>query len=108
MHAMQLPDGTEIQVGPDRFKVPEVLFQPVWAFVEHSCACELLHKCCRAFKIFLIIAAAERTAHVPWPRAGEGLRWLRAQEPARCALRGSAWRRGTLLHMAAWRSKRPK
>ena len=26
---MQLPDGTEIQVGPDRFKVPEVLFQPV-------------------------------------------------------------------------------
>ncbi|KAK9839463.1 hypothetical protein WJX81_003687 [Elliptochloris bilobata] len=24
----ELPDGTEIQVGPDRFKVPEVLFQP--------------------------------------------------------------------------------
>ena len=28
-HALQLPDGTEIQIGPDRFKVPEVLFQPV-------------------------------------------------------------------------------
>ena len=27
--AVQLPDGTEIQVGPDRFGVPEVLFQPV-------------------------------------------------------------------------------
>ena len=27
--ALQLPDGTEIQVGPDRFGVPEVLFQPV-------------------------------------------------------------------------------
>ena len=26
---MQLPDGNEIQVGPDRFKVPEVFFQPV-------------------------------------------------------------------------------
>ena len=26
---LQLPDGTEIQVGPDRFGVPEVLFQPV-------------------------------------------------------------------------------
>jgi hypothetical protein len=26
---LQLPDGTEIQVGPDRFKVPEVLFNPV-------------------------------------------------------------------------------
>lgn len=25
----QLPDGTEIQVGPDRFAVPEVLFNPV-------------------------------------------------------------------------------
>ncbi|KAK9815679.1 hypothetical protein WJX72_007893 [[Myrmecia] bisecta] len=24
----ELPDGNEIQVGPDRFKVPEVLFQP--------------------------------------------------------------------------------
>ncbi|CAL8463368.1 g2902 [Coccomyxa elongata] len=24
----ELPDGTEIQVGPDRFKVPEVLFNP--------------------------------------------------------------------------------
>ncbi|GMH38536.1 hypothetical protein BSKO_06420 [Bryopsis sp. KO-2023] len=24
----ELPDGAEIQVGPDRFKVPEVLFQP--------------------------------------------------------------------------------
>ncbi len=26
---LQLPDGQEIQVGPDRFKVPEVLFNPV-------------------------------------------------------------------------------
>lgn len=26
---MQLPDGNEIQVGVDRFKVPELLFQPV-------------------------------------------------------------------------------
>lgn len=26
---LQLPDGTEIQVGPDRFAVPEVLFNPV-------------------------------------------------------------------------------
>jgi hypothetical protein len=25
----QLPDGNEIQVGVDRFKVPELLFQPV-------------------------------------------------------------------------------
>ncbi len=25
----QLPDGNEIQIGPDRFKVPEILFQPV-------------------------------------------------------------------------------
>ena len=25
----QLPDGQEIQVGVDRFKVPELLFQPV-------------------------------------------------------------------------------
>lgn len=24
----ELPDGNEIQIGPDRFKVPEVLFQP--------------------------------------------------------------------------------
>ena len=76
MHAMQLPDGTEIQVGPDRFKVPEVLFQPVWAFAEHSCVCELLHECCGALNNFLFIAAAEHTADVPWPRAGEGLRWL--------------------------------
>ena len=28
---MQLPDGTEIQVGPDRFGIPEVLFQRVGA-----------------------------------------------------------------------------
>lgn len=28
---LQLPDGTEIQVGADRFKVPELLFQPVSA-----------------------------------------------------------------------------
>jgi actin-related protein len=26
---VQLPDGNEIQVGVDRFKVPELLFQPV-------------------------------------------------------------------------------
>jgi hypothetical protein len=26
---LQLPDGNEIQVGVDRFKVPELLFQPV-------------------------------------------------------------------------------
>ena len=26
---LQLPDGNEIQIGPDRFKVPEVLFNPV-------------------------------------------------------------------------------
>eukprot|EP00195_Chlamydomonas_chlamydogama_P008600 CAMPEP_0202890812 /NCGR_PEP_ID=MMETSP1392-20130828/1103_1 /ASSEMBLY_ACC=CAM_ASM_000868 /TAXON_ID=225041 /ORGANISM="Chlamydomonas chlamydogama, Strain SAG 11-48b" /LENGTH=422 /DNA_ID=CAMNT_0049574455 /DNA_START=106 /DNA_END=1370 /DNA_ORIENTATION=- len=26
--AYELPDGTEIHVGPDRFKVPELLFQP--------------------------------------------------------------------------------
>ncbi len=25
---MQLPDGQEIHVGTDRFKVPELLFQP--------------------------------------------------------------------------------
>lgn len=25
----QLPDGQEIQVGVDRFKVPELMFQPV-------------------------------------------------------------------------------
>lgn len=30
---LQLPDGTEIQVGPDRFKVPEVLFNPVCCVV---------------------------------------------------------------------------
>ena len=29
MPFLQLPDGNEIQIGPDRFKVPEVLFQPV-------------------------------------------------------------------------------
>ena len=28
---MQLPDGTEIQVGPDRFGIPEVLFKTVGA-----------------------------------------------------------------------------
>ncbi len=27
----ELPDGQEIQVGPDRFSVPEVLFNPVRA-----------------------------------------------------------------------------
>ena len=27
--AMQLPDGNEIQIGPERFGVPELLFQPV-------------------------------------------------------------------------------
>ena len=27
--AMQLPDGTQIEIGPDRFAVPEVLFNPV-------------------------------------------------------------------------------
>jgi Actin len=27
--AMQLPDGTQIEIGPDRFAVPEVLFTPV-------------------------------------------------------------------------------
>ena len=50
VHAMQLPDGTEIQVGPDRFKVPEVLFQPVWAFSSHTCMCKDLHRCWRALK----------------------------------------------------------
>jgi hypothetical protein len=29
---LQLPDGNEIQVGVDRFKVPELLFQPVSMF----------------------------------------------------------------------------
>jgi hypothetical protein len=27
--ALQLPDGTEIQVGMDRFALPELLFRPV-------------------------------------------------------------------------------
>ena len=27
--SLQLPDGTEIQVGGDRFQIPELLFQPV-------------------------------------------------------------------------------
>ncbi len=27
--AYELPDGSELQIGPDRFKVPEVLFRPV-------------------------------------------------------------------------------
>ena len=26
---VQLPDGNEIQIGPERFGVPELLFQPV-------------------------------------------------------------------------------
>jgi len=25
----QLPDGQELQFGPDRFKIPELLFNPV-------------------------------------------------------------------------------
>lgn len=76
VHALQLPDGTEIQVGPDRFKVPEVLFQPVWAFVEHTCMCEHSHVCCGAVNTFTLTAAAERAADIPWRCAGEGLRWL--------------------------------
>ena len=41
---MQLPDGNEIQIGPDRFKVPEILFQPV-SCTAHSIAlhCIALH-----------------------------------------------------------------
>ena len=27
--ALQLPDGNEIEIGPDRFAVPELLFNPV-------------------------------------------------------------------------------
>ena len=26
---VQLPDGNELQVGPERFNIPEILFQPV-------------------------------------------------------------------------------
>lgn len=28
----QLPDGNEIQVGVDRFAIPEIMFQPVYLF----------------------------------------------------------------------------
>jgi hypothetical protein len=34
---LQLPDGNEIQVGVDRFKVPELLFQPVSAAAWQHC-----------------------------------------------------------------------
>lgn len=44
---LQLPDGNIVQVGPDRFNVPEVMFQPVslknhpdlqpWAFKILEC-----------------------------------------------------------------------
>lgn len=30
--AYELPDGSELHIGPDRFKVPEVLFRPVCVF----------------------------------------------------------------------------
>lgn len=47
----QLPDGNEIQVGVDRFKVPELLFQPVsmlkscWVEVWHSSVPARLQRC---------------------------------------------------------------
>lgn len=37
--AVQLPDGNEIAIGPDRFQVPEVLFQPVSDCLECPPAC---------------------------------------------------------------------
>jgi len=46
MPFLQLPDGNEIQIGPDRFKVPEVLFQPViflaWSYCAHPFICNAL------------------------------------------------------------------
>lgn len=41
---VQLPDGNEIQIGPDRFKVPEILFQPV-SRTAHSIALSCLTGC---------------------------------------------------------------
>ncbi len=46
MPFLQLPDGNEIQIGPDRFKVPEVLFQPVsflaWSYCAQRVICNAL------------------------------------------------------------------
>jgi hypothetical protein len=39
---LQLPDGNEIQIGPDRFKVPEVLFQPVIFLAGSHCSHPLI------------------------------------------------------------------
>lgn len=39
LSVMQLPDGNEIQVGVDRFKVPELLFQPVSVLLAFSSGC---------------------------------------------------------------------
>jgi Actin len=36
--AMQLPDGTQIEIGPDRFAVPEVLFNPVGPSTQSNAA----------------------------------------------------------------------
>ena len=56
--AMQLPDGTQIEIGPDRFAVPEVLFNPVGpstlcnarlcqlADKSMVCRCTTLHHLC--------------------------------------------------------------
>lgn len=57
----QLPDGNEIQVGVDRFKVPELLFQPVSCWL-------ILQAGSYLFGVLLIF--------VIWGRRGRGLAHL--------------------------------
>ena len=109
MHAMQLPDGTEIQVGPDRFKVPEVLFQPVWATVKHSCVCELLHKCCGALTSSSSLLPQSILPTFPGlapVKAYDGSE-LKSLPGAPCMAAHGA-QVYCCVYMAAWRSKRLK